>query len=370
MHENRPASLKKFSDRITLPDGKINLLELTLPQLETLLVESLGQPRFRAMQIWQWLWQKMARDFSGMSNVSGKLREELVKIAAIVWPEIVREQKSKDGTIKLLLRFQDGALAETVLIPAENRTGKIRWSQCLSSQIGCPMKCAFCATGQLGFTRNMSMGEILGQVLIGRERLSDYRLDRPVLRNLVFMGMGEPLLNLKALMPALEILGNDKAFNFSPRRITVSTCGIEPGLQTLGESGLAYLAVSLHAPSQQLRSELMPVAASWSLENIIEKLKAYPLKARERITFEYLLLGGINDSLDHAKALVKLISQTKAKINLIVYNPVAGLPFRMPDCARIEAFQKYLCDHHLTAILRKSKGADIAAACGQLAAAH
>lgn len=347
--------------------AKINLAELTLAQIEHLLQTSLGEPRFRALQLWQWLWQKLARNFDCMTNVSKSLRARLAEIAEIRLPEVVVDQTGADGARKLLLAFDNGAQAETVLIPAENRAGAIRWSQCLSTQIGCPMGCKFCATGQMGFVRNMSMGEILGQIFIGRELLNDRRPDRPVLRNLVFMGMGEPLLNLQALMPVLEALHDERGFNFSPRRITVSTCGIEKGLKILGESGLAYLAVSLHAPNQTLRAEIMPGAAAWPLQDMLKSLASYPLKARERITFEYLLLGGVNDSPAHARQLVKLLSPLKAKLNLIACNPVPGLPYRRPEPEAVEAFQKILWSANLTALLRKSRGADIAAACGQLA---
>lgn len=348
--------------------GKINLLDFTFPGLEKWFVEDLGQPKFRALQVWQWIWQKLARDFDSMSNVAKTLREELAGRAMIAWPEVAATRTSLDGTTKFLLRFQDGALAETVLIPSEDRSGSRRWTQCLSSQIGCPMGCAFCATGQMGLQRNMGMGEILGQVLVARDYLDDRRLDWPILRNLVFMGMGEPLLNMKNLLPALECLEHDKGLNFSPRHITVSTCGVEKGLRELGESGLAYLAVSLHAPTQELRARIMPRAAAWPLENMIEALARYPLKTRERITFEYLLLGGVNDSPECAKKLAALVSRLKGKLNLIVYNPTPGLPFRAPDEQSIASFQKYLWDKNITAIMRKSKGADIAAACGQLKA--
>lgn len=346
---------------------KQNLLDLDFAALESWLVNGLGQPAFRATQIWQWIWQKLEFDFSKMTNVSRDLRTILEERAAIGLPSIAQSVSGSDGTTKFLLEFADGATVETVLIPAVNRIGETRWSQCLSTQVGCPMGCSFCATGKMGFTRNLSMGEILGQALIGKKWLNDVRPDRPVLRNLVFMGMGEPLLNLKSLIPALRTLNDPKGANFSPRRITVSTCGVEKGLEELGESGLAYLAVSLHAPSQGLREQLMPGAASWNLDRMLKALSRYPLKMRERITFEYLLLGGVNDSLEHAKQLTEILSHIKSKLNLIVYNPVPGLPFKPPKAEAVEAFQKYLCDRHITAILRKSRGGDINAACGQLA---
>lgn len=347
---------------------QINLIDFTLPELEVWFAAELGEPSFRARQVWQWLWQKLARDFASMTNVSQKLRQKLAQIARITWPEIAAAQTSSDGSQKLLLRLADGALIETVLLPAESRSGSIRWAQCLSTQVGCPMACAFCATGQMGLQRNLTRAEILGQVLIGRAQLNDIRPDWPILRNLVFMGMGEPLLNLQSLLPALQDLQSDIGLNFSPRRITVSTCGIEKGLEQLGKSGLAFLAISLHAPNQQLRQQLMPRAAGWPLENMLAALASYPLKTRERITFEYLLLGGVNDQPEHARQLAKLLAPLKAKLNLIVYNPVPGQSFRKPETKAIEAFQKILWNKNITATLRKSRGADIAAACGQLKA--
>lgn len=348
----------------------INLLDMTLPELEAWMGGELGEPKFRAAQVWQWLWQKMARDVDAMTNVSRACRERLAAAAAIVWPEVAAVEESRDGTTKFLLRLADGAQVETVLIPSDSREGARRWTQCLSSQVGCAMGCTFCSTGQMGFERNMSMGEILGQVLVARAHLGDARPDRPVLRNLVFMGMGEPLLNLREVMRALQSLNNDKGLNFSPRRITVSTCGIEKGLRELGESGLAYLAVSLHAPTQELRARIMPKAARWPLEELVATLRSYPLKARERITFEYLLLGGVNDGPEQARELARLVGSVKGKLNLIVYNPAEGAPYAAPAEDRVLAFEQCLWKRHITAIVRKSKGQDIRAACGQLRAAR
>ena len=344
----------------------IDILNLTYPELEAFVTGDLGEPRFRAAQIWQWLWQKNATDFAQMSNVSAKSRERLARCAAIRLPEVVTEQLSSDGTRKLLLRLGDGALVETVLIPSRGRDENGRMAQCLSCQVGCAMGCTFCSTGTMGFVRNMTAGEILGQVLVARRLLGDDRVDRPIIRNLVFMGMGEPLLNLKEVTRALTTLHHDTGLDFSARRITVSTCGIREGLRELGESGLAFLAVSLHAPDQVLRERIMPKAARWPLDELMAALAAYPLKARERITFEYLLLGGVNDSPAQARQLAKLIAPIKAKLNLIVYNPVEGLPYRAPEEEAVLAFEKVLWDKNITAVVRKSKGQDIKAACGQL----
>lgn len=340
----------------------VDILNLTFSELESFLVER-GEKAFRAKQLWQWLWNKYTRDFALMTNVSKATRAMLKEHAEIVWPEVVTMQKSSDGTTKFLLRLRDGALVETVLIPGSNG----RLTQCLSCQVGCAMGCTFCSTGTMGFERNMTMAEILGQVLVAREYLQDDAAN-PILRNLVFMGMGEPLLNMREMMRSLESLNSVLGLQFSPRRITVSTCGIEKGLRELGETGLAYLAVSLHAPTQELRRQIMPKAANWHLDDLITALENYPLKTRERITFEYLLLGGVNDSVEHARQLVRLVSRTKGKLNLILYNPSEGDPYKAPTEQAVLAFEQFLWSKNVTAIIRKSKGADIKAACGQLKA--
>ena len=346
----------------------VDILNLTYPELEGFIVGELGEPRFRAGQIWQWLWGKNAASFAEMTDVSKHLRARLEERAVIRLPEVAEVRTSADGTEKLLLRLADGALVETVIIPSVGRDGTMRLAQCLSSQVGCAMGCTFCSTGAMGFTRNMTAGEILGQVLAARARLGDNRPDRPMIRNLVFMGMGEPLLNLKEVTRALSMLHHERGLAFSPRRVTVSTCGIKRGLRELGDSGLAFLAVSLHAPNQALRARIMPGAAVWPLDELMAALAEYPLKTRERITFEYLLLGGVNDGPEHARELARLISPIKAKLNLIAYNPSAGQPYEAPSEERILAFERILWDKYITAILRMSKGRDINAACGQLAA--
>lgn len=345
----------------------ISLLDLTFEELSRSVREDLRESPFRAGQIWKWLWHKRARSFDQMTDLSRPLRERLASMALIAWPEVETVQQSTDGTTKFLLRLADGQTVESVLIPSESREGRERMTLCLSCQVGCPMGCTFCSTGATGFTRNMSMAEILGQVLVARDHLGD-TADHPRLKNIVFMGMGEPLLNLDQVMRSLRTLNSDSGLAFSHRRITVSTCGIEKGLHELGESGLAYLAVSLHATNQPLRETLMPRASRWPLEKLLEALRRYPLKARERLTFEYLLLGGVNDSLPHARELSRIMAHIKGKLNLIVYNPAGGSPFKAPEPEAVEAFAGHLHAKGITAILRKSKGSDIDAACGQLRA--
>ena len=349
-----------------MQEAKLDILNLSRAELGEFITIQLGEKPFRAGQVWQWLWQRQARSFDIMTNVSKELRARLAETAEIRWPQIAREDKSEDGTVKLLLRLSDGELVETVLIPSESRTGQRRMTQCLSTQVGCAMGCTFCSTGSMGFSRNMSQAEIAGQVLVGRDYIGDR--DGTVLKNLVFMGMGEPLMNFKNLMSSLETLSSTSGLNFSRRRITVSTCGVKKGLAELGESGYAFLAISLHAANQELRERLMPAAAKWPLDELLASLKAYPTAARERITFEYLLLGGVNDSLEDARALARITRGMGAKVNLIAYNPAEGSPYRAPTQAEILAFEQELWRLGIVAILRKSKGQDIKAACGQLRA--
>lgn len=350
----------------------VDLGNLSYPEMERFVVQDLGQPKFRALQLWQWVWRKNVADFESMTDISREIRALLTERAMIRRPEIATVRESKDGTIKFLLRLADGELVETVLIPsvAPKREGAryARVTQCLSTQVGCAMGCTFCSTGGMGFTRNMSMGEILGQVQVARAYLNDTEPDRPVIRNLVYMGMGEPLLNLAEVMRSLKVLHHPKGLAFSARRITVSTCGIREGLRELGDSGLAFLAVSLHAPSQELRARLMPKAARWPLEDLVASLASYPLKTRERITLEYLVIGGVNDGPEQAGQLVRLCARLKAKLNLIPYNPTPGSPYKPPTPEALLAFEKMLWDKRVTAIVRKSKGQDIEAACGQLRA--
>ena len=338
-----------------------NLIDLTFHELESLIV-SLGEPPYRARQVWQWLWQKRCREIAGMTDVSKALRARLVEVAEIRWPAVEMVRESRDGTVKFLLALGDGERVECVLIPERDH-----YTACLSTQVGCAMGCGFCATGMLGFRRNMTPGEMLGQVLVARQYLADKGVELG-LRNLVFMGMGEPLLNYENLLKTLEALHHPQGLDFSGRRITVSTAGVARHLLDLGRTGLCSLAISLHAPTQAQRERIMPGAAKLELDKLMDVLAQYPLKSRERLTFEYLLLAGVNDADADARELVRLLSRVKAKVNLIVFNATPGLPYAPPDEARVLAFQEILKGKGLTATLRKSKGADIAAACGQLRA--
>jgi 23S rRNA (adenine2503-C2)-methyltransferase len=346
---------------------KTDLLNLTRPELEAFVTDELRQPRFRTDQLWHWLWHRGAAGFAEMTNLSRELKTLLDERAAIVRPEPEVVRTSRDGTIKLLLRLGDGEKVETVLIPMAGH-----YTQCLSTQVGCAMACTFCSTGELGLTRNMTAGEILGQILVARAHIAANGLEP--LKNLVFMGMGEPLMNLPELLRALEILGSPEGISISPRRSTVSSVGIPAGLKILGDSGLAVPAISLHAPTQELRERLMPKAARIApLEELLACLDRYPLKQRERVTYEYILLGGVNDTLQHARQLVKILGQRRCKVNLIGYNPpppeaLGGrpAPYRAPQESDVLAFENYLRSKRITTFLRRSMGQDIGAACGQL----
>lgn len=342
---------------------KTDLLNLTRSELEAFVVDELKQPRFRTAQLWHWLWQRGAREFSAMTNLSGALKSRLAEQAAIIWPEVDLVRVSTDGTIKLMLRLADGEKIETVLIPMAGH-----YTQCLSTQVGCAMGCTFCSTGEMGLTRNMSMGEIVGQILAARAHLAQHNL--PPLKNLVFMGMGEPLMNLTELLRSLETLGSAEGISIASRRATVSSVGIPAALKILGDSGLAVPAISLHAPTQELREKLMPKAARVPLDELLAALDRYPLKQRERVTYEYIMLGGVNDSIAHARQLVKLLGQRRCKVNLISYNPpppqTGKAPYAAPDPEGVLAFENYLRSKHITTFIRRSMGQDIAAACGQL----
>ena len=338
----------------------LDLRDLTKSELEKW-VQDLGLPRFRANQIFRWVWTPGIYSFDQMTNLSKVLRSEIGKRACIGLLRKLDVQASKDGTIKFAWLLKDGHIVESVLIPERNH-----YTLCLSTQVGCAMGCVFCHTAKMGFKRNLTSGEIATQALAALEHSSV----GSEMKNLVFMGMGEPLANYENLINALQILTDDHGLNFSWRRITVSTCGLVPQMLRLGQETNAGLAVSLHAPDDELRSRLMPVNKRFPLNELIEGCRRYPLSKRRRITFEYILLGGINDSIDHARRLAKLLRGIRSKINLIPYNHSPDLPFKSPASSDVEAFRKELLRHNYTAIVRKSKGTDIKAACGQLYAEH
>jgi 23S rRNA (adenine2503-C2)-methyltransferase len=332
-----------------------------LPDDMEAFVQSLGERPFRARQLTAWIYKKGVTDIGQMTDLSGPFRLTLSDNAAITLPSVKKVTTAADGTVKFLLGLSDGAAVESVIIPDEERT-----TLCVSSQAGCALGCAFCMTGRLGLARNLTAGEIVGQVLTAQDHL---RQNAGALTNIVFMGMGEPLLNYEEVSRALAIILSDWGLSFSWRHVTISTAGIPEMIARLGAEVLLNLAVSLNAPDDVTRDRIMPINKKYPLAALMAALTAYPLKRGRRITLEYVLLSGINDSDDHARALVKLVRGIPVKINLIPFNPFPGADFSRPGDERILRFQEILIAAHLFAVIRKSKGAQIAAACGQLAAA-
>lgn len=320
-----------------------------------------GEKAFRAKQIRQWIWQRGATDFEEMTNLPKATRELLAEGWYFDRLEAHRVQTATDGTVKTAWRLQDGEVVESVLIPGDRK-----FTVCVSSQVGCKLGCKFCATGTLGFKRNLTPGEIFQQVTEARKAAEAQGVP---LSNIVFMGMGEPLLNYDNVLAAIERITAEDGLAMSPYRITLSTAGIPAGIRRLADDGVRFnLAVSLHSAKDPVRTSLMPVNKAYPLREVAESLKYFVRKTGTRPTFEYLLLNGINDSLDDAKALAAYCRQFPIKINLIEYNAVEGSGFRhSPDRNRDE-FVKYLENCHMVVNIRRSKGRDIDAACGQLAA--
>ncbi len=343
---------------IRAPEKKPDLRDLSAAELQRLMAE-LGQKPFRARQVLHWLYKGGATSIAEMTDLSQDLRVRLARVTRLAWMEPAHQQQAGDGTRKFLFTLADGLAVESVLIPeADHHT------LCVSSQVGCRQGCAFCRTATLGFKRSLTPAEIIGQVLYAR---SVVEADRP-LTNLVFMGMGEPLDNLDNLLKALEHILGPHGLQMSQRKVTVSTVGLADRLPRLGRATPAALAVSLGAADDKLRDRLMPVNRRFPLAALKAALAAYPLKPTRRITLEYVLLGGVNDRPDHARQLVRWVRGLKVKINLIPFNPFAGAAFRAPAPEDVARFQDVLVDGHLTAIIRRSRGQDIDAACGQLAA--
>lgn len=337
---------------------KTDLKNLTLPDLEQFL-QGKGKERFRATQIFKWIYQHDARSFEEMTNISKELRTELAESAfiSILEPETVEE--GGDGTRKYLFTLDDGNAVEAVLIPIEGRN-----TVCISSQVGCAMACEFCLTGTFRLTRNLTAAEIVNQIMAIRRDVRDKGED---IRNIVMMGMGEPLHNLDNVIPAIRIMIDGNGLQLSNRRVTVSTCGMVPEMERLGrEIPNVNLAVSLNATTDELRDRIMPVNRRYPLKELLRACREFPLPGRRKVTFEYVMLGGVNDSLEDAKRLLHLISDIPSKVNLIPFNEHEGCGFKAPAQAAIDAFHKYLIDRNVTVITRDSRGSDISAACGQL----
>jgi 23S rRNA (adenine2503-C2)-methyltransferase len=336
---------------------KIDLRSYTRRQLEEW-VTGMGEPAFRGRQLFRWLWNPGFSDINQATDLSRKFRELVGKTGEFYLPETECVKKSVDGTVKWAFRLRDGRIIETVLIPEKAHT-----TICVSSQVGCAMGCSFCHTASMGFVRQLVPSEIAGQVLAASAMVKPE--SRP--RNIVFMGMGEPFANYENVMAGIEILTDDLGLNFSCRRITISTCGLVDGIKRMEKDGVdAGLAISLHAPDDSLRSAIMPVNRLHPLEQLLDACRNFRMKARRRITFEYLLLAGINDSPEHAERVALQLRGIRSKINLIPFNESKGLPYGKPGPRSVERFRALLMKKGYTVIVRKSKGRDISAACGQL----
>ena len=343
-------------------DDKVNLLGMPQASLEAFLTD-LGEKPFRARQIMQWIHQRHVNDFESMTDLSKSLRSRLIEVATISLPKQISEQVSADGTTKWLFESGAGQAVETVFIPEETRG-----TLCISSQVGCALDCTFCATGAQGFNRNLSAAEIVGQVSYANRTLPKRESGKDAISNVVFMGMGEPLANYRNIIPALELLTSDFGYGLSRRRVTVSTSGIVPQLNKLANDCNVALAVSLHAPNDELRDQLVPINRIHPIRELLEACWRYAASHSNRfITFEYVMLRDVNDSLDHADQLVTLLSGKPAKLNLIPFNPFAGNDFKRSGSATIRRFQSRLREQGLVATTRKTRGDDIDAACGQLA---
>ncbi len=345
----------------THPD-KINLLGLTRSQMERFFAER-GEKAFRAQQVMRWIYHEGVTDFDDMTNLSRALRATLGEVAEVRMPELVLDQPSADGTRKWVLRMGDHNAIETVFIPEADRG-----TLCVSSQVGCTLNCTFCSTATQGFNRNLSAAEIVGQVLFAARALGipKNRGER-VITNVVMMGMGEPLMNFDNVVPAMDVMMEDLGFGISRRRVTLSTAGVVPQIDRLRELSGVSLAVSLHAPNDELRNRLVPLNKKYPIAELLAACKRYvDGQAHRRITFEYVMLDGVNDGVEHAKQLVRVLADVPSKINLIPFNPFPGAPWRRSSDRAINKFRDVLMEAGIMTVTRKTRGDDIAAACGQL----
>jgi 23S rRNA (adenine2503-C2)-methyltransferase len=342
---------------LTQSHHKTDLKNLTPSEIEQF-ISPYGKERYRTSQMLKWLYKEGVHSVHEMTNLPKRLRQELDQVSVVSSLITRRVEQAKDGTKKFLFELADGNCIESVLIPEKKRL-----TLCLSTQVGCALGCLFCLTGKRGFIRNLTMSEILNQVLAVRETLDE----ETSLTNIVLMGMGEPLANYDNVLRAVRLMTNPDAFKFSSRRVTLSTAGLVPGLEALAKERVSFrLAISLNATEDETRSQLMPINQRYPLKKLLEVCRHFPLRPRTRITFEYVMLDGINDSLQDAKRLVRQLAGIPSKVNLIPLNEAPGIPFRRPADEKVRQFQEVLMAGGLAAIVRSSKGADISAACGQL----
>jgi len=342
-------------------EKKVNLLDLCMRDMETFF-DQLGEKCFRAKQVMQWIHHYAVDDFAEMTNLSKSLRQKISAIAHISLPTVKVDKLASDGTRKWVLNLDQGNDIETVFIPEQGRG-----TLCVSSQVGCALECRFCSTAQQGFNRNLTVAEIIGQVLVANKLLGrDPKGDR-IITNIVFMGMGEPLLNFDNVVNAMDIMLDDFAYGLSKRRVTLSTSGVIPALIRLREVSDVSLAVSLHAPTDQLRDQIVPINKKYPIDALLKACRHYIQgETRRKITFEYVMLDNINDSATQARQLAKLLKDVPAKVNLIPFNPFPGSPYSCSTSAAIEQFRAILMKAGIITTIRKTRGEDIDAACGQL----
>lgn len=341
---------------------RTNLLGLDLKGMEAFFTE-LGEKPFRARQLLQWIHQYRVTDFAEMTNLSKALRQKLNDSAEITLPEVLHEHISSDGTRKWIIRLSCGNSIETVFIPEDDRG-----TLCVSSQVGCALACTFCSTAQQGFNRNLTASEIIGQLWLANEYLGKQPKGNRVVTNVVMMGMGEPLANYDNVVSSMNLMRDDLAYGISWRRLTLSTSGMVPMIDKLREDCHVSLAISLHAANDKLRSEIIPLNDKYPIKVLLEACKRYVEGHQKRhITIEYVMLDGINDSLSDAEDLIQILKGLPTKINLIPFNPFPGTDYKCSSRNKIVKFQKYLMDKGLVATVRKTRGDDIVAACGQLA---
>ncbi len=349
-------------DGLTSAETRPNLVGLDQAALAGFFKER-GEKPFRASQVLKWVHQSGITDFSAMTNLSKSLRQKLESTSVLSVPEVAQEQRSTDGVIKWLLRLADGNAVETVFIPEADRG-----TLCISSQVGCTLNCSFCATARQGFNRNLEAHEIIGQLWWANHSLGSFGDGGRKISNVVMMGMGEPLLNFDEVVQAMGIMLDDHAYGLSKRRITLSTAGVVPAMDRLRDACDVSLAVSLHASNDALRDELVPLNRKYPLRTLLDACKRYVSgQQRRRITFEYVMLDGVNDRTSDARALIRLMEGVPAKINLIPFNSFSGSGFRCSPATVIDTFRQRIMDAGLVTVTRKTRGDDIDAACGQLA---
>ncbi len=350
---------------------KTELLGMGIKELEDFM-DSIGEPRYRGRQVHKWIYKKAVSSFYDMSDLSRDLRTKLDELARISIPRVLKQRASIDGTRKFLMELEDKKRIESVIIP-HSRNKDTRYTLCISTQVGCPVGCVFCATGNSGFQRNLEAYEMIGQVL-GSERELRKRLksnENGLITNVVYMGMGEPMLNYDQVIKSIYSLNDPKGINIGQRHITISTSGDVRGINRLAQENLQVtLAISLHACSNELRDRLIPLNRKYPLEELIKSIKQYIRLTNRRVTFEYLLLDGVNNRKEDAEKLITMLKPLLANVNLIPYNEVEGLEFKQPSPQQVNEFYHYLLQAGVNVTLREEKGADIEAACGQLRAGY